>query len=197
MRSTRRLILAVLIVTIAIGLVACGGSSSDESSRTTSTSAETTPTTTPTTTTLQAPTSPGCRTSIVPSVKRYCYTHGTAHADVTGAVTATVDTPIDPTKANALFPAPMDMLLAYAAGNGTSMLVLGNTITGTFPSTLPWAIRIVTAPDQPWNAGEGECDITVTTASPQKIEGSFTCKKVPNPAGTATVNATGTFLATP
>jgi hypothetical protein len=193
MPSTRRLTMTALAVTIAIGLVACGGSSSDQSAGSTSTSAATTTTTT----TLQAPTSPGCRTSIVPSVRRYCYRNGTAHADVTGAVTATVDTPIDPTKANALFPAPMDMLLGYAAGNGTSMLVLGNTITGTFPSTLPWAIRIVTAPGQAWNAGEGECDITVTTASPQKIDGSFTCKKVPNPAGTATVDATGTFLATP
>jgi hypothetical protein len=187
MPSPRRLTATVLALTISIGLGACADSSdqsSDESSSSTST-----------TTTTAPPTSPGCPTSIVPSVKRYCYRNGAAHAEVSGAVTQTVDAPIG-TKANALFPAPMDMILPFAGTDGTSMLVTGNTRTGTYASNLPWAVRIVTAPDQAWNAGEGECDITVITATRERIEGSFTCEGVPNPAGTATIDATGTFLAT-
>jgi hypothetical protein len=185
---------AVLATALCLGLVACGDDSSGEADgrRTTSTSAA--PTTTPT---AGRPTSPGCPVPIVPSVRRYCYRNGTAHAEVSGAVTATVDAPINATTANALFPAPMDMILPYTGANGTAVLVIGNTYPGTFPSNLPWAVRIETAPGQSWNAGEGECDITVETATEEKIEGSFSCRKVPGTPGPGTVDATGTFVATP
>jgi hypothetical protein len=193
MLTPRGLTTTALATALCLGLAACGDDSSGESSERTSTSTSTSPTTT----TLGPPTSPGCPTSIVASVKRYCYRNGTAHAEVSGAVTQTVDVPIEGTKANALFPAPMDMILPYAGTDGTSILVVGNTYPGTFPSNLPWGVRIETSPDQSWNAGEGECDITVKTATEQRIEGSFVCEEVPNPAGTATVDATGTFVATP
>jgi hypothetical protein len=180
-----------LAVALGLGLAACGDDSSGESGGRGTTSTSAAPATTPTT---AAPTSPGCPTSIVPSVRRYCYRNGTAHAEVSGAVTRTVDAPIEGTKANALFPAPMDMILPYAGTDGTSILVVGNTYPGTFPSNLPWGVRIQTGPGQAWNAGEGECEITVKTATEQEIEGSFTCQGVPGETG-GTVDATGTFLA--
>lgn len=193
MRTARRVTTAVLAASLGLGLLAaCGDNSSNKTAGTTSRTAATT------TTGANAPQStPGCQTPVVPTVQAICYSHGMAHAVVSGAVVQTIDAPINPKNAIAHFPSPDEMIIGFGAANGAYVLVVGNTITGTYPSRLPWAIRIVTAPNLAWNAGKGECKIIVTTATQQKIEGSFTCKKVPEPKGNATIDATGTFLATP
>ncbi len=194
MPIARRLATVALAATLGLGLLAaCSNDSSGKAAGTTSRTAATT------TTVVNAPPStPGCQVPVVPTVQAICYKQGTAHVEVSGAVVQTLDVPINPKNAIAHFPSPDQMIIGYVGGNGAKVLVVGNTIEGTYPSKLPWAIGIWTAaPTRYFYAASGECRITVTTATQQKIEGSFTCKKVPEDKGSGTIDATGTYVATP
>jgi len=126
-------------------------------------------------------------------------TSGTAHVEISGATSRTLDLTLDLGFTNWF---PQGMNLVWTQGDehltisGTS--APGSHATGgTGAEAMSLNMAIVT--DQglhPFESGAGECTVDLTASSAGEVAGTFQCSGLPSTVSTETIDASGSFSAT-
>ena len=188
----------VAVGALALFATACGGglnAPSTPSSATPSPS-PTASTPTPTSQTAATPTSSGASGTPTTSPVPGRVTTGIATLTATGGVQTTQSMPL--TKPAVYAPPPGTFVLNWTSGAATFAMT-GLTFVGSRPSSTSLQVSLSihsSAGTYTFVSRDGSCQITVTTAEPNDLVGSYSCPNVRDTTGTVTVTAQGTFTAT-
>jgi hypothetical protein len=98
-------------------------------------------------------------------------------------------------------PPPGDMGLGFASTKDAAdaLSITGQSFLGTQPTSATLGMQIavvVKGATTVFSSGNGECSVTIDTATATQLHGRFTCSNLRSTDGGTTANANGTFQAT-
>lgn len=116
---------------------------------------------------------------------------GTAHMDITGDITLSVDLPL--TGSGIFAPPPGAIGLTYADETGTSFGVGGTSFVGSETTSETLVVSVGVLSEDFFGifvSGEGECTVTVDEGSEEAVSGSVSCAGLTSADTTVDLEAT-------
>ena len=141
--------------------------------------------------TINVPTNP----TGLPSLPGTHFTQGTAHVELSGGITKSFDVPL--TQVGATFNEGGGSSLPYADTAGNSFGIAGVFQNGSTSNTLVITITVTEPQIALLTSIGAECTLAFDDTSEEGVSGSFECTDLSTGGTGPTVDATGTFEATP